>query len=300
MAHVYQRRQKEYITEVPGLLDYYSYVFHFPGLLGGPAIYYREYMDVIGGKRYGAALPRRRLLPCLAKGVCGLLGFALYLATTLLVTIDDLLDDSFAQRSLVTRLLYLYLAMLGYRGRYFGVWKIGESICILDGFGETERGTWDGISNVDIPHFELATNYATTIKMWNIRIQKWLQMCIYERTHFSHFCTFTISAFWHGFYPSYYCGFGIALLMTYVNRLATRKLWPRVQNTWMEKPYLFCGTIMCSLTNTFMLSAFSCYSLSRSIRMWKQVDFLHPLVLLLGFIVLLLAPNPVLGSKKID
>ena len=40
-GRIYRRRQAEYVTAIPSLLDYFGFVYHFPGLLGGPNTYYR-------------------------------------------------------------------------------------------------------------------------------------------------------------------------------------------------------------------------------------------------------------------
>ena len=51
MARLYQRRQSRAISALPPLFDYYAYMFHFTGLLGGPTIYYTEYEDVMSNRR---------------------------------------------------------------------------------------------------------------------------------------------------------------------------------------------------------------------------------------------------------
>ena len=155
----------------------------------------------------------------LIKGVVFLIMFVVgsaYLPT------DYLLTDTFGSRPLWQRVGFLYLTFLAVRFRYFGIWKLGESICIMAGFGEEKKDEWTGISNVDILAFETSSNMSTATRMWNKRTQKWLQMCIYERSNFNQFYVFMVSAFWHGFYPSYYLCFGLGSLLQFANRLTAK------------------------------------------------------------------------------
>ena len=300
MSRVYKRRQEQYITSMPSLFDYYCFIFHFPGIFGGPTLFYHEYNEVIGSDKYTNGFPKSRYLPALRMFVTGVVGLGLYVLANSYWPIDYFLTESFGAKPLVVRLAVFYVAMLGYRCRYFGMWKIGESICVVNGFGRKEvkdHETWDGCSNVDIVHFELASDFGQTVHYWNCRIQKWLQMCIYERSNFNQLYVYIVSAFWHGFYPAYYCAFGLASLMTVVGRMASKKFWPRVKGTWMEKPYVFGGMVMCNMVKTFMLGAFSCYSFEKTMRIWCQFDLFTPVVLLIGGAILLLLPNPVEVKK---
>ena len=300
MSRVYKRRQEQYITSMPSLFDYYCLIFHFPGIFGGPTLFYHEYDEVIGSDKYTNGFPKSRYLPALRMFVTGVVGLGLYVLANSYWPIDYFLTESFGAKPLVVRLVVFYVAMLGYRCRYFGMWKIGESICVVNGFGRKEvkdHETWDGCSNVDIVHFELASDFGKTVHYWNCRIQKWLQMCIYERSNFNQLYVYIVSAFWHGFYPAYYCAFGLASLMTVVGRMASKKFWPHVKGTWMEKPYVFGGIAMCNMVKTFMLGAFSCYSFEKTMRIWYQFDFFTPVVLLIGGAILLLLPNPVEVKK---
>ena len=286
MSHVYQRRQMEYVDALPSLFDYYAYMFHFTGLLGGPTIFYNEYQSVVRSTPKAS-----RWIEVIKTAIIGICGLLLFKVTNHFCSLDDLMDSSLRQYPLGLRLFGFVLVMFGMRGKYYGLWKLGESMCVLNGFGE-EGGEWKGISNVDIIKFELANNYSTTARVWNRRIQRWLQMCIYERSNFNQFFVFMVSAFWHGFYPGYYIGFTLASFMTHVNRLATKKLWPRVQGTPFEKPYLWAGTVFCLLTNTFMLGAHMCYTVKQTKQLWGNFSYSHPLFLVVACVILTLIPTP--------
>lgn len=288
MARLYQRRQSRAISALPPLFDYYAYMFHFTGLLGGPTIYYTEYEDVMSKpakrERYPAVL--RTLLT-------GMMAFALFGATCQWHSLDDFLDPSIREKSLFSRLIVLYVFMLGMRCKYYGLWKLGESMCLLNGFGENEKThEWSNMSNVDIMGFEFATNYSTTARTWNCRIQQWLQYCIYERSNFNQFLVFMVSAFWHGFYPGYYIGFSLASFMTHVGRLAYKKVWPRVEGTAYQSVFKMAMMMLCAYTNSWMLIAHMSYTVSRTMQIWRNFDFVHPVLLVVLCVLFTVMPTP--------
>ena len=237
----------------------------------------------------------------LRKFLVGAVSLGLYVVATAFFPVEYLLGDALYAKALPVRLAIFAFAMLGYRCRYFGIWKISESICVVNGFGSVvvkDHETWDGCSNVEIVEFETTSDFSSMVHYWNCRIQKWLQMCIYERTNFNQVYVYIVSAFWHGFYPAYYCAFGLASMMTLDSRMARKKLWPRVKGTWMEKPYIVAGSFMCNMVKTFMLGAFSCYTFQKTMLMWSRVDYFMPVVLLVGGAILALLPKPVEEKKE--
>ncbi len=76
---------------------------------------------------------------------------------------------------------------------------------------------YNKIKNIDIYEMELRPHPTNVFKVWNITISIWLKRYVRDRFIFynsltpsktlkniSFIATFMISAFWHGFYPSYY------------------------------------------------------------------------------------------------
>lgn len=112
-----------------------------------------------------------------------------------------------------------------------------------------------------------------------LRIQQWLQYCIYERSNFNQFLVFMVSAFWHGFYPGYYIGFSLASFMTHVGRLAYKKVWPRVEGTAYQSVFKMAMMMLCAYTNSWMLIAHMSYTVSRTMQIWRNFDFVHPVLL---------------------
>ncbi|CBK22438.2 uncharacterized protein [Blastocystis hominis] len=298
-GRIYKRRQAEYVTSLPSLLDYFSFVYHYPGILGGPNTYYREFIDIIENRRYPyGAIPAGRWRWAALNLGKGVLFLGLFVAASIWVPESALLEEAFAQRWLGTRIAIAYLTYVGVRFRYYGLWKLGESLCICGGYGETEKGKWDGISNVDIVDFEFCTSMSMATHAWNKRTQRWLQMCIYERSHFNQLYVFLVSAFWHGFYPSYYLCFLTGSGLQAVNKIAHSKLWPYVSGSKWEKVFLRLGNVYIMMMGTFMFGAMFSYSFEKAWAVWKALDFYGLWQLVVSFLILLLVPAGKPKEKK--
>lgn len=96
-------------------------MFHFTGLLGGPTIYYTEYEDVMSKpakrERYPAVL--RTLLTGMVRLHCSerhVNGIRSMTSWTL----------PFARRVFFSRLIVLYVFMLGMRCKYYGSLEAGR------------------------------------------------------------------------------------------------------------------------------------------------------------------------------
>lgn len=47
--------QKEmHVKQIPNLLEYFAYIYFFPGFLAGPAFNYKEYISFIDGSMFKA------------------------------------------------------------------------------------------------------------------------------------------------------------------------------------------------------------------------------------------------------
>jgi len=94
--------------------------------------------------------------------------------------------------------------------------------------------------------------------------------------------TYSISAFWHGFYPGYYISFGWAAFATILARLMRRKFRPYfvdIGPDGKEIPrktkiiYDILSVIATSFTLSYIMSSFPVLSLSGSWNMYYGVHF---------------------------
>lgn len=230
------------IKEMPSLLDFFGYVFFFPGLLVGPAFDYQEYKTYISTKMFelppgvdpAKAPPTRKKrkiprsgTPATIKAVCGLFWVFAFLQLNSMYPPEYFLTDDYMKYSGFRRIFILYMLGVTTRTKYYGVWFLSEGACILTGIGYngidevTGRAKWDRLSNVRPMEVETAQNVRAYLGGWNINTNHWLRNYMYLRVtpkgkkpgFQATLATFVTSAFWHGFYPGYYLSFVLASLM---------------------------------------------------------------------------------------
>lgn len=118
-----------------------------------------------------------------------------------------------------------YVNSFRIRNRYYFIWLLADSIsnCAGLGFSGYRDGVamWDLTSNLYFKDIELGTNIRAIANGWNACTSMWLRRyviplilhhtlmcvlrCVYERTKFAPtLVAYTVSAWWHGFYPGYY------------------------------------------------------------------------------------------------
>jgi len=79
----------------------------------------------------------------------------------------------------------------------------------------TKEPIWDYIYSITILDVELGNSPNIMMQSWNHQIHIWLKYYVYNRLLVpgkragfkENMATFCVSAFWHGFYPSYYIMF---------------------------------------------------------------------------------------------
>ena len=212
-------RKKTIISEFPTVLEYYSYILNFMGILAGPCTFFNEWKEFIN-KNKGETSTRRYLglfafsiFLVASNQACGIFGFK----------VQNLFDPVWVEStSFFYKLGYLKLFnAFGIRCQFYFAWMISESINVAAGFGFNEESKqWDLLSNVDVVACETSTNSPSDINNWNIRTSKWLRLVCYERAprQFSTVLTFSLSALWHGFFPGYYYLFAQGHCLTVVHR----------------------------------------------------------------------------------
>lgn len=130
------------------------------------------------------------------------------------------------------RYCYQWVALFFCRQKYYFAWKNAEganNIWFAGYEGRDEDAKiigWDHANNVDIVAFETAPNIKICSAAWNKKTSNWLTRYVYMRTGGSLIATYSMSAFWHGFYPGYYMFFMSMPLLTACERVGRKKLSP--------------------------------------------------------------------------
>lgn len=315
-----QRHQA--VKQMPTLLEYFSFVFHFQALMAGPVIYYRDYMDFIHGRNMSK--PRsstdngqasndrngRVQLPSptwvvikkvLASLLCAL-AFVIFIP---LFPIERLKDNDFLRdTSMSYKIRYIMIAALLVRFKYYHAWIFADAICNNSGLGfsgynEKGKPQWRATSNVDVFGFETSQSLKESIEHWNKGTNRWLRSLVYERVkHNKIVYTYVLSAIWHGFYPGYYLTFANGAFITVVSRVTRRKIRPYFLRNKATKflydtiSFIVTRIIMAYITFSFILLEFI-----PSIKVYLSLYMLPHIV---GIAILLIAPRLPDSSSQTD
>jgi len=143
--------------------------------------------------------------------------------------VSKVVEEEFGKHSLLYVLTYIYFCIPGVRARYYSGWLLSYSALIFSGAAYTEKkdekGTlikaFDKGSYGSIVTCEWGINPKDSMTDWNYTIHLWLKYNVLTRTinikrkpfqnnwNLASFLTFISSAFWHGFYLTYYLSFGL-------------------------------------------------------------------------------------------
>ncbi|TWW72051.1 Membrane-bound O-acyltransferase domain-containing protein 2 [Takifugu flavidus] len=233
---------------MPSLLEYLSYNCNFMGILAGPTCSYNDYKAFIegtgfqprhqenaNGKENGKCKqnepsPKNAVISKLS--TCAISLFV-YLSLCKLLPVERAIDDDFVSSTpFYLQVIYLYLAMLALRPKYYFVWTFADAINNAAGFGFSGYDVdgspqWDMISNLRIMDIEFATSFKSFLDNWNIQTSLWLKRVCYERCPVNPTAaTFLLSAMWHGVYPGYYLTFVTGIAMTMAARAVRHNIRP--------------------------------------------------------------------------
>jgi hypothetical protein len=106
---------------------------------------------------------------------------------------------------------------------------------------------------------------------------------------------YSLSAFWHGFYPGYYVFFLSVPLLTFCDRLAKKKLSPRFSSSRFG-PYGILGWLATTISVNYTIGPFVMLALEWSWEVYKSFYGFGHLGAILYYIVLTVLPSP--KSKK--
>lgn len=230
-----EKEQERYaVTKMPSLLEYYSYLAFFGSFLVGPVFEYTDYIRFIKREKEFIFIPTpiaRSLLLVLQSVLC-ICGFLILFHY---FPYAEIREQDWGLHPYWYRILYLNLAMIGCKLRYYTGFKFGEAGSVASGFnyqGIKKDGSvdWDRARGACIRNAEFSATTKQTIDNWNISVSLWLRRYIFNRLagkgssrllkSSAQHLTMIVSAFWHGFYPSYYVTFLGFSLLTEVSKMA--------------------------------------------------------------------------------
>jgi D-alanyl-lipoteichoic acid acyltransferase DltB (MBOAT superfamily) len=210
-------------------LEYYSHIFFFPTFLVGPNFTFNMYNKFIHRKNTPSAV-----IPVLAKLGQAVVCYMFVIAAGFL-PVEAATKDEFRQHNILWRIVYIWIAVVCYRFKYYFIWSLCEGAATATGLsyngkaktaptlGEKLGGDvdsngdrWDLVKAVHIAGVELAPNVKSITDNWNMTVARFLRVYVYSRLtrpnqgkpgNTNVYITQLVSACWHGFYPGYYMFF---------------------------------------------------------------------------------------------
>ena len=220
-------RSDRALTKLPGLLEYFSYVFFFGGVLVGPCFEAKEYLDFTSGallnKHCLKHLPAS-ILPALKCVLLALVMYAGVFVYSMCPMFGVVHTAEFGAWPFPAKFAYFWVAITASRFKYYFAWYFGDAGCVASGFGfngivvhegKITGAKWDRVSNCDVLAVETAPHMSDVTNNWNMGVNNWLKNYVYFRVEaprwvikmgipqktFMNLVTKITSAFWHGFYP---------------------------------------------------------------------------------------------------
>ncbi|KAI9105377.1 MBOAT, membrane-bound O-acyltransferase family-domain-containing protein [Phlyctochytrium arcticum] len=285
------------IREMPGIIEFFGYVFYFPAFLVGPSFEFRDYQKFIRREAPYDNVPSC-FVPTVRAVGAALICFFLFFKFGSQWSYMYCLTDEYQQSSFLYRLFYLQIAGGLARTKYYIAWKLSEGACDLTGIGyngrdpKTGEERWDRIQNIPIRKFELAENPKKALEYWNKNTGLWLRRYVYLRitppgtkpTAATAIATYTTSAFWHGFRPGFYLTFITGSFLNIGARTLRRNVRPLFIAPSKLAPFKpvydilgWAGTIGAI---NYLVAPFIVHSVHNSLTVWKSNFFLLHVFLL--------------------
>jgi MBOAT, membrane-bound O-acyltransferase family len=306
------------LPKLPGLFEFLGYTFCFSNVLAGPAYEFTTYSATCSGSLLYTPDGKARgkipsnIWPTLRPFLTCLVALATYVVVgahfPLLDSTDPqrntpvVLTKAFLAHPWWYRYAYMWMGLVVVRQKYYFAWKCAEGANNIwyAGFeGFDENGSvkgWEASSNMNIIAFETAPNIQTLSREWNKKTSLWLNRYVYIRTGGSLVAVYSMSAFWHGFYPGYYMFFLSVPLLTFCERLARQKISPYFSAASFT-PYDILCRVVTSILVEYMVSPFPLLAFEWSWNNWKSHYFFGHIVCAIAYAVLVNLPKPK-GEKE--
>lgn len=299
--------QEYYAVEEPvGFRDFMGYFFHFPSVMCGPIMYYKDYTDFIRISSFKGT-PPGALKASFSKLLLSSTSAMLLLLVAPKFQVDFLRSPEFlVETPFVIRFFYILIFTVLSRLKYYVAWHLGEAVSNATGFGfngydQNGKPKWDLISNMELWRFETCSSLRDAILAWNKTTQNWLRRTAYERAQtLNLLATYTLSAIWHGYYPGYYMTFLGGALFTQSARVGRRKIRPLFQRgKFLPKLYDVVTFTLTRLTIAYIAFPFVILDFNNSLAIYKSLYFsLH--ILGLAGICLQFVKIPFTKTSKKD
>ncbi|KAI0982578.1 hypothetical protein GJ496_000765 [Pomphorhynchus laevis] len=306
--HLTADQQEQMIDSEPTILELFSFIFNFHGILVGPLSFYNDYIRFVSGNDslldFEPSTMGNVKTPVIVKGLQSLLFLSLYLFLSPIYPIEFLVLPNKSLSHLLYKFYYLLPSLFLIRCKYYFAWKLAEAVNNAAGFGfngfdeQTGAQRWNLLKNVSFKGVEFKNTYKEKLANWNIMTAIWLRRVCFDRVNTGRtFLVYMVSAFWHGFYPGYYLAFFSAALLSYTSRGFYRRIRPlsRSPTVPVYTKYIYdtLTLFLSILCANYCAVPFNLLNFERGFTFLRQTYFIVPIICAISCIVL-----PVSSSKK--
>lgn len=301
---LHHRHAKTYRLErFPSYIEVLGYCFFFPSLIAGPVFPMKEYLDFIYDNFHkGEKRPRGATRQGLLRFLVGSLWLP-FLALSGYLPIFLSTEESFLQYPLWKRIVIHFISCFLFKPMYYYAWLLSEGSHIISGFGFKGYVTnpktgelepeWTRACNIKIRNIEFPENVSSVALSWNIGVSRFLKYYCYTRLLHAGYknsatiITYIVSAFWHGFYPGYYCFFFFAPIAMKLEAFGYKHIRPLFleKDGVTEKSYYWIYSIgkkICTyFAVTYTLGSFLTLSWEHTIKSYMSVYFYGHIILIL-------------------
>ncbi|XP_064382585.1 lysophospholipid acyltransferase 6-like [Halichondria panicea] len=287
-----QREQK--IDVCPSLLEYFTYIFNFHSFLAGPSFSIKDFLAFMDGSNLKTKEHVREpsaTFAIVSKLAYSLLSVLAYMFLGMYFTKDVPIDP---QYSIPSRLFLTLICGYIFRLKYYFAWYMADSLSNLCGLGFSgydERGQpkWDLVTIVAMRGVELPPNPRSISISWNITSGMWLRRVCYERVPFSPtIATMFLSAWWHGFYPGYYCAFFFFSVAIEVARKLRRLVRPHFLHSPFKWSYDVITIVLSRYIFDFGIISLDQLWMRQTILFWSYFYFIPQVTIV---VLMLLLPS---------
>ncbi|XP_059620421.1 lysophospholipid acyltransferase 6 [Phlebotomus argentipes] len=269
-------QQYHAVQKLPSALEFFSYALHFQGILAGPLVFYRDYVEFIEGYHIlkhapdaPSAMNKSKwskeivqepspMKSVINKVAASIVCAYIFMKFNTMYSIDTIKEDEFINNtSMAYKFWFAMMATTTSRFKFYHAWIFADAIYNnagmgFNGYEADGKSKWDLITNINVIGFEFGTNFRDCINSWNLGTNRWLRMIVYERVpkRYGTVLTFALSALWHGFYPGYYITFASGALFVMAARSARRLFRHRFQKSTFVRR--FYDILTCFVTRFYM------------------------------------------------
>ncbi|ORX45449.1 MBOAT-domain-containing protein [Piromyces finnis] len=242
------------IQEKPELLEMLGYCYFYGTSIAGPQFSFKRYKKFISLELFESnntsfdkdfeKLLDSSLKHSIKRFILGILYNATFVIVSRYFSSLFLLTEEFTQYNPLKKFVYIWIAGKYVLFKYFGIWMLVESQCILnmiqfDGLNsKTNDYYWNAINNIDGFKFSTAFSLDDLVGSYNIKTNNWGKHYVYKRFAFignkqiSSLINLTFLSIWHGFHVGYPISFYFEFVLFVLQGIL--KYWFKPLNQYMN------------------------------------------------------------------